>query len=174
VRGFLLDTNVLSELRRPLCNPNVLQFIDTQPDRFLFTSDVNLAEIRFGIDKSADAEKRRQLTEWLATVLRPWFAGNLVDVNEDVLCIWRHIVENGRIRGYTFPEPDGLIGAVAKHHRLIVVSRDTAPFLAATLPVLDLWNSRFHATGGKSIEALNVGDANLLETLREFENSAGS
>ena len=63
--GWLLDTNVLSELRRPRPAPQVAAFVAGQPLDLLFVSTVTLAEIRFGIELVADANRRAELNGWL-------------------------------------------------------------------------------------------------------------
>jgi len=66
VTGWLLDTNVLSELRRPKPEPKVVGFIASKPLDLLFVSTVTFAEIRFGIERIADATRRAELNDWLA------------------------------------------------------------------------------------------------------------
>ena len=73
VTGWLLDTNVLSELRRPKPAPKVVAFIAAQPLELLYVSAVTLAEIRFGIELVTDATKRAELNDWLAHKVRPMF-----------------------------------------------------------------------------------------------------
>ena len=64
--GWLLDTNVLSELRRPKPERKVLAFVAAQPLDLLYVSAVTLAEIRFGIELVADAGRRAELNDWFA------------------------------------------------------------------------------------------------------------
>ena len=165
MNGFLLDTNVLSELRRPQCFQSVATFTGAQPDTLLFTSEVNFAEIRFGRDLLADQSKQKQIDDWLAHVLRPWFAGRLLPVIENTLVGWRHIVESGRTRGYTFPEPDTLIAAVAVEHELVVVTRDVTPFVQAGVAVLDPWLSRVTHRNGTTVAGVAVDDPKLINTV---------
>jgi hypothetical protein len=73
VTGWLLDTNVLSELRRPKPEPKVVAFIASQPLELLFVSAVTFAEIRFGIELVTEATKRAELNDWLAHKVRPMF-----------------------------------------------------------------------------------------------------
>jgi predicted nucleic acid-binding protein len=73
VTGWLLDTNIISELRRPKPEPKVLTFIRAQPLEALYISDVSLAEIRFGIELLPDAARRSELNDWLAKKVRPMF-----------------------------------------------------------------------------------------------------
>ena len=76
---------------------------------------------------AADTSRRR-LDAWLTDELRPWFSDRLLDVNEDVLVIWRRLVEQGKEMRYTFPQPDLFIAATAILHDLCVVTRNTADF----------------------------------------------
>jgi predicted nucleic acid-binding protein len=66
VTGWLLDTNVLSELRRPRPERKVLAFVAAQPLELLYISVATLAEIRFGIELLPDAARRSELNQWLA------------------------------------------------------------------------------------------------------------
>ena len=73
--GWLLDTNILSELRRPKPERKVLAFIAVQPLDLLYISSATLAEIRFGIELLSDASRRAGLNDWLAHKMRPMFDG---------------------------------------------------------------------------------------------------
>lgn len=137
--GWLLDTNVLSELRRPRPSPPVVAFVEAQPLDRLFVSVVTLAEIRFGIERLPDAVRRIDLTAWLDRTVRPMFTSRVLPIGEDVLLTWRLRVEEGRKVGPTFSQPDLLIAATALHHGLTVVSRDTVEYRQARVPVLDPW-----------------------------------
>jgi len=140
VTGWLLDTNVLSELRRPKPERKVLAFVAAQPLDLLNVSTVTLAEIRFGIELVNDANRRAELTDWLAHKVRPMFKHRVLDVTEDVMFKWRLLVEDGRKVGHTFSQPDLIIAATAVHHGLTVVSRDVHDFEKAHVPVLNPWN----------------------------------
>ncbi len=140
--GYLLDTNVVSELRRAKPNPNVVAFIAAQPEDNLFLSEVTFAEIRFGIEQLADPERRAVITAWLNTTLRPLFARRTLAVTEDVILRWRLMVEAGRRRGHTFGQPDLFIAATAAEAGLTVVTRDTTHFDAAGVPVFDPWTGQ--------------------------------
>lgn len=138
--AWLLDTNVLSELRRPKPQRSVVEFVAAQPLDQLFISVVTLAEIRFGIQTTVDAERRAALDTWLDRTVRPMFGPRVLPVTEEVLFQWRLILENGRKSGHTFSEPDSLIAATAMCHEMTVVTRDRADFDRARVPVLDPWH----------------------------------
>jgi toxin FitB len=140
VTGWLLDTNVLSELRRRKPAAKVVAFVAAQPLELLYVSAVTLAEIRFGIELVTEATKRAELNDWLAHKVRPMFEQRVLAVTEDIMFKWRLLVEDGRRAGHTFSQPDLIIAATALQHGLTVVSRDTSDYLRARVPVHNPWN----------------------------------
>jgi predicted nucleic acid-binding protein len=137
--GWLLDTNILSELRRPKPERKVLAFVTAQPLELLYVSAVTFAEIRFGIELVTDAARRAELNDWLAHRVRPMFEQRVLAITEDIMFKWRLLVEDGRKAGYTFSQPDLIIAATALHHGLTVVSRDVSGYQKARAPVLNPW-----------------------------------
>jgi len=139
VSGWLLDTNILSELRRPKPNRKVIAFIEKQPLESLFVSAVSLAEIRFGIELVADAHRRADLHDWLTHKLRPMFENRVLPISEDIMLKWRLLVEEGRKVGHTFSQPDLIIAASALHHALTVVTRDIDDYEKAHVALRNPW-----------------------------------
>jgi predicted nucleic acid-binding protein len=139
VSGWLLDTNVLSELRRPRPNAIVVAFVAAQPLDRLYVSVVTFAEIRFGIELVTDPARRGELQDWLTLKVRPLFTQRTLPVSEDVMLKWRLLVEEGRKTRYTFSQPDLIIAATALLHGLTVVTRDTGDFEKARTPVVNPW-----------------------------------
>jgi len=141
VTAWLLDTNVLSEIRRRRPRRKVVAFVAEQPLDLLYVSTVTLAEIRFGIELVTDANRRAELNAWLTLKVRPLFGQRVLDVSEDILFKWRLLVEEGRKSGHTFSQPDLFIAATALHHGMTVVSRDTCDYERAGVPVFNPWES---------------------------------
>ena len=139
--GWLLDTNILSELRKPKPEPRVVGFVAGKPLDDLFVSIVTFAEIRFGIELVADPAKRAELNDWLQNKIRPMFEQRVLPVSEEIMLKWRLLVEEGRKTGHTFSQPDLIIAASALHYGLTVVSRDTSEYLKARAAVVDPWAS---------------------------------
>ncbi|HMN74339.1 MAG TPA: type II toxin-antitoxin system VapC family toxin [Rhodoblastus sp.] len=137
--GWLLDTNVLSELRRPRPDRAVVDFIQSKPLDHLFVSTVAFAEIRFGIERVAEPARRAGLSEWLDHTLRPMFEARVLEVSEDVMFKWRLLVEEGRKARHTFAQPDLIIAATALCHGLTVVTRDVGDFEKAMVAVVNPW-----------------------------------
>jgi len=139
--AWLLDTNILSEGRKPKPEPRVTAFYDAQPLSTLYISAVNIAEIRFGIGLQQDPARRAQLNDWLTLRLRPAFAGRILPVTEDLLLKWRLLMEDGRKVGHTYSHPDLLLAATALQHGLTVVTRDRSDFDMAQVPVFNPWET---------------------------------
>jgi predicted nucleic acid-binding protein len=136
VTGWLLDTNVLSELRRPRPEPKVVAFVASQPLDLLYVSIVTLAEIRFGIELVPDPARRSQLTDWLNHNVRQMFEQRAL------------MVEEGRKSGHTFSQPDLIIAATGQRHGLTIVSRDTTEYTKAHVPVFNPWIDSLPNAGG--------------------------
>ena len=137
--GWLLDTNILSELRRAKPDRNVVAFVAAQPLDRLYVSSVSFAEIRFGIERLADASRRAELNDWLTHKVRPMFDQRVLPVSEEVMFKWRLLVEDGRKAGHTFSQPDLIIAATGLCHGLTVVTRDTGDFQRGRVPVFNPW-----------------------------------
>jgi toxin FitB len=143
VTGWLIDTNVLSELRRSRPEPKVVAFITARPLDSLYISSVTLAEIRFGIELVGEAGQRAELNDWLTHKVRPMFEQRVLPISEDIMFKWRLLVEDGRKTGHTFSQPDLIIAATALEHGLTLVSRDTSEYERARVPVFNPWLASF-------------------------------
>lgn len=137
--GWLLDTNVLSELRRPKPERKVIAFIAAQPLDRLHVSAATIAEIRFGIELVPDAGLRAELNDWLTHKVRPMFVQRVLPITEDIMLRWRLMVEEGRKAGHTFSQPDLIIAATAFHHGLAVVTRDVVDYRRARVQLHNPW-----------------------------------
>ena len=138
---WLLDTNVLSELRKPKPEPAVVTFVSSCPLEQLYISTVTLAEIRFGIEVVAEPTRRADLNEWLTHKVRPMFNQRVLQITEDIMLKWRLLVEEGRKAGHTFSQPDLIIAATALHYGLTVVTRDRSDYDKARVSVINPWKN---------------------------------
>jgi predicted nucleic acid-binding protein len=137
---WLLDTNILSELRRPNPDKRVLSFIASRPFDQLYISAVTLAEIRFGIELLQDPSHRSLLIAWLTSTIRPMFFDRALPITEDVILKWRLLAESGRKIGRTFSQPDLFIAATALEHGLTLVTRNIKDFEYLGLSIVNPWN----------------------------------
>ncbi len=139
--AWLLDTNILSELRRPKPEQRVVAFVAGCPLDQLYISAVTLAEIRFGIELVGEPSRRAALNNWLTNNIRPMFGERVLQITEDIMLRWRLLVEEGRKTGHTFSQPDLIIAATAIHHGLTLVTRDQGDYEKAGVPVLNPWDA---------------------------------
>jgi toxin FitB len=140
-KGYLLDTNVLSDMMRPRVAIGVVQFLEATEASRLFISDINLAELKFGALLLPDPKRRDAILDAVNDRIHPAFSGRILSANEETWLIWKRIEYEGRKRRHTYPQPDLVIAALATQHALIVVTRDTEPFDKADVPVLNPWLS---------------------------------
>jgi predicted nucleic acid-binding protein len=139
-RGWLVDTNVVSELRKGARgNRMVLAWAERTPRVALFLSTLTLAEIRFGVSRVTDPAFRAELEAWLRDGLLPWFADRVLPVDEAVLIRWRALAFEAKRDNYTYAQPDALLAATALVHELGVVTRNEADFERAGLRLLNPW-----------------------------------
>ncbi len=139
-RGWLIDTNVVSELRkgRHAAAP-VRIWAECVPPTSCYLSKVTIAEIRFGIERVTDPTFRAELEAWMRDGLLPWFGARIIDVDEHILVRWRQMVWDGQKAGYTHAQPDALLAATALVHELAVVTRNTADFERAGVRLRNPW-----------------------------------
>ena len=137
--GWLLDTNVISELRKPRPSARVSRFIASQRLDDLFVSADTFAEFRYGIEMVGDPVRRAELNDWLLHRVRPLFEQRVLEISEEVMFKWRLLVEEGRKVGHTFSQPDLIIAATALQHGLTVVTRDTSDYKLARVPLFNPW-----------------------------------
>jgi predicted nucleic acid-binding protein len=134
--SYLVDTNVLSELRRKAADARVVAWMQARPRQSLYLSVLSLGEIRKGIENVADAAFRQTLTDWLEVTLPNYFVGRLLSVDEQVADRW------GRVQaaaGRTLPVIDGLLAATALQHDLTLATRNTGDFEGLGLRVVNPW-----------------------------------
>ncbi|MEO0532481.1 MAG: type II toxin-antitoxin system VapC family toxin [Cyanobacteria bacterium P01_A01_bin.123] len=137
MNGWLLDTNIVSELRKPRCHPAVKAWSESQPPQSFYLSTITLAEIRFGICQVTDSTFAAELTHWIDNILRPWFTARILNIDEETILIWRQMLEQGRKRGYTFSQPDLFIAAIARQHNLCVATRNVKDLLESGVAVFN-------------------------------------
>ena len=135
---FLLDTNVVSEARRPQGNADVRSWLSSAPGDSLFLSVLTVGEIRRGIERlrRRDEVQASVLEQWLDTLRRD-YADRLLPVTSDIAEEW------GRLN---VPDPlptvDGLLAATAAVHGLTLVTRNTADLAGTGVRLLNPFQPR--------------------------------
>ncbi len=137
--GFLLDTNVISELVRPRPDSRVVKWIDSTAESLLYLSVLTLGEIRTGITSLVDGRRRVSLESWLDHDLTARFSGRILPIDSAVADRWGRISANAKAKGSPMPVIDGLLAATAIQFDLTVVSRDETFHKLPSLEVFNPW-----------------------------------
>ncbi|MCC8536077.1 PIN domain-containing protein, partial [Xanthomonas codiaei] len=136
---ILLDTTVISELWRPQPNPQVVAWIDAQAVETLFLSVVTVAELRFGIAVMPKGRKRSTLHARLEGEVLPLFDGRLLSFDLDASHTFAALASKAGAAGLTLGRADAYIAATAAAQGLAVATRDTIPFEAMALDIINPW-----------------------------------
>jgi predicted nucleic acid-binding protein len=140
--GFLLDTNVVSELMKPRPNRRVVAWVDATAETLMHLSVITIGEVRKGIDLLRDDDPRRAaLQSWLDRDVRIRFAGRLLTFDDGVAERWGQLEAVAKKRRLTLPTIDAQLAATALHHGLTFVTRNTADVGSTRVPVFDPWNA---------------------------------
>ncbi|MEI6802166.1 MAG: type II toxin-antitoxin system VapC family toxin [Burkholderiales bacterium] len=139
--SYLIDTNVLSELRRKQPDTHVVAWFAKRAAQSLFLSVLTLGEIRKGIalldDAHADAARRQSLGDWLEQELPTFFLGRLLSVDVGVADRWGQLQAQA---GRPLPAIDSLLAATALHHNLTLVTRNVKDFADMGIGLINPWS----------------------------------
>lgn len=138
---ILLDTNVLSEPLKPKGDATVLAWMDEQTIETLFVSAISLAELRFGIATLHAGKRRDDLHANFERRVLPLFVGRILAFDTAASEAYATLRAGARAEGKAIAPADGYLAATAIVHGLIVATRDTSPFLAARLTVINPWET---------------------------------
>ena len=137
---ILLDTNIVSEAMKPEPNAAVMAWLNEQASQTLYLSSVTLAELLFGIS-ALPAGKRKTLLDRALTELLELFKDRTLSFDVNAARHYADLAVAARNGGRGFPTPDGYIAAIAASRGFIVASRDTSPYKAAGVRVINPWKS---------------------------------
>jgi predicted nucleic acid-binding protein len=141
VSGFLLDTNIVSELIKPKPEPRVTAWIDSTDETLLYLSVLTLGEIRKGIGLLRDAPRRVVLEAWLDSDLTLRFAERILPIDRAVADRWGRLTAEAAVAKSPLPVIDGLLAATALDQNLTLVTRNTKHIAVTGVPVFNPWNS---------------------------------
>ena len=139
--GFVLDTNVLAELERPVPDPAVMTwFADRAADELHLTATV-VAELWYGIELKPEGARRTALAAWLAALLEGGFEGRILPFDAAAARIWGRLMAEGRRAGRPPAVRDAEIAAVALAHGLTVATRNVRDFDALGVAWMNPWRA---------------------------------
>ena len=137
--GFLLDTNVISELIKPRPDSNVTEWMTETDEELLYLSVLSLGEIRKGIAIQTQASRRAALESWLEGDLRARFQNRILPITEEISERWGTLTGRAKTRGAPIPVIDGLLAATALQHNLTLVTRNLADMAGTGVALFDPW-----------------------------------
>ena len=140
MNGFLLDTNVISELVKPEPDTNVVRWIEETDESILFLSVITIGEIRNGIERLTPGKRRGRLESWLRIDLRARFRDRILPVDESIAERWGALSAIATANGKPVPVIDGLLAATAVHHDLMLVTRNVQDVAGTGVPTLNPWS----------------------------------
>jgi len=136
--GWLVDTNVISELRRRDPDANVRAWFAQRPATELYLSVLTLGEIRKGVEALTDSGRRTVLNQWLERELPVFFADRLLPIDAAVAHQWGQLLARA---GRSLPAIDSLLAATALHHNLVLVTRNLKVVAGLPVKVLNPWEA---------------------------------
>jgi len=139
MNGYLIDTNIPSELTRPQPEARVTAWLEAADDDLLYFSVVSLGEIVKGVSLLTSGHKRNELDRWLETTLRPWFGARILSVDEAVARRWGALTAHSERKGRKLKVADGMIAATALVHDLTIVTRNEKDFAGLGTQVINPW-----------------------------------
>jgi len=135
---YLVDTNVLSEIRKPQRSRAVKEVIAAIDEDDLFLSVISIGEIAKGIAKLNPGRKRRELERWLSQTQQN-FADRLLAIDRDVAQLWGELTARVAMKGRVLHAADGLVAATALRHGLRLMTRNVSDLEFTGVLVLNPW-----------------------------------
>jgi len=139
--NYLLDTNVLSEVQRPLPDRNVLAWLDQVDEDRTFLSVATVGEIARGIAQLDEGKRKSALSHWLELELTARFGSRLLDIDGETATLWGELMAGARRAGRGLGVMDAWIAAAAIRHELVLVTRNEKDFVGLGLDILDPWKT---------------------------------
>ena len=136
---IVLDTNVVSEPMKPNGNPAVQVWLDQQVAETLYLTTTSLSELLVGIEILADGKRKEGLAAALNELLARLFGSRILPFDQQAAMAYAPLVGRARAGGRIISGADGQIAAIAVVHGYAIATRDTAPFVAVGVPIINPW-----------------------------------
>jgi predicted nucleic acid-binding protein len=136
---IILDTNVVSEPMKPQGNPAVRDWLDQQVAETLYLTATSLSELLLGIEILPDGKRKEGLAAALGELIGELFGSRILPFDHKAAATYAPLIRRARADGQAISVADGQIAAIATVHGFAVATRDTAPFVAVGVPVVDPW-----------------------------------
>jgi predicted nucleic acid-binding protein len=138
---IVLDTNVLSEPMKAGGDSAVAAWLDRQDINNLYLTTINLAELLLGVELLPLGKRRSALEARIGDVVNAFDGPRILSFDVQAARLFAILVARARAAGSAISVADGQIAAIAASHGYSVATRDTAPFIAAGVPIINPWES---------------------------------
>lgn len=138
---IILDTNVISEPMKAHGNPAVMAWLDRQVSDTLFVTAISLAELLAGIENLAGGKRKDGLGAALADLVSSLFDGRILPFGQSAAIAYAPMAARAKASGRAIGFADGQIAAIALSRGYMVATRDTTPFQAASISVINPWEA---------------------------------
>jgi toxin FitB len=136
---IILDTNVVSEPMKPNGHRGVQAWLDEQIAETLYFTSISLSELLLGVEVLPDGKRKVGLAAALGELLTTLFGARVLPFDQHAATMYAGRVSRARAAGHAISMADGQIAAIAAVHGFTVATRDTGPFVAAGVPVVNPW-----------------------------------
>ncbi|MGH7885372.1 MAG: type II toxin-antitoxin system VapC family toxin [Thermodesulfobacteriota bacterium] len=134
---ILLDTCILSELRRQDCDKKLIEFINGIPDENIFISVISTGEITKGISLLDEGKKKKELQSWINS-LEKFYEDRILSIDLETTQIWGEITAHAQKNGITIPALDGIIASTARRYGLHLLTRNIPDFEHTGVMLVDI------------------------------------
>jgi predicted nucleic acid-binding protein len=138
---IVLDTNVISEPLKPRPEARVLAWLGAQEAETLYLTATTLSELLVGIELLPAGKRKHAMMVAVRQTLDRLFADRFLSFDREAAVASSLLVSRASARGFTISAADCQIAAIAAVHGFRVATRDTAPFLAAGVPIVNPWKA---------------------------------
>jgi predicted nucleic acid-binding protein len=136
---IVLDTNVLSEVLRPMPERRVMAWLDEQPRASMFTSAITQGEILYGILLMPDGQRRRNLWDAAVSIFADDFSGHVLSFDADAASFYAEIAASRRATGRRISQCDAVIASIARSRGATLATRDVKDFEGCGIDVVNPW-----------------------------------
>ncbi len=136
---IILDTNVLSEVLKPLPSETVLRWLAGQETTEVFTTTITQAEVLYGIETMPPGRRRAQLSAATEKMFAEEFQGRILPFDDAAARVFAKIVAARDAAGLPISQFDAMIAAIARSHRAAVATRNTADFERCGIQIVNPW-----------------------------------
>jgi predicted nucleic acid-binding protein len=136
---IVLDTNVISEPLKPRANPAVVRWLDEADPETMYLTATVLSEVLIGIALLPTGKRKRGMESAMQLLQAELFAGRFLSFDREAAIAFALLGSRAAAKGYSISVGDCQIAAIAATHGFAVATRDTAPFKAAGVPIINPW-----------------------------------